>query len=208
MADGEEFTKDQAETKEEIFVKVGMVGDSAVGKTSLMVSYVERTYDENYIETLGVNFMDKTITLKDTAIKFSIWDLGGQKQFVAMLPLVCCDAVAVLFMFDLSRKVTLHSVKEWYRQVRGLNNKAIAILVGTKYDLFASLPPEEQQEITELARRYAKAMKAPLIFSSASCSINVQKIFKILLSLAFDLPCNLPQISTIGEPILEYQLSQ
>lgn len=90
----------------------------------------------------GVNFMEKTISIRGTEITFSIWDLGGvliytclhsvhgliskcaiagQREFVNMLPLVCNDAVAILFMFDLSRKSTLNSVKEWYRQARGFN---------------------------------------------------------------------------------------
>lgn len=70
---------------------------------------------------IGVNFMEKTITVRRTSITFSLWDLGGQREFVNMLPLVCNDAVAILFMFDLSRKSTLNSVKEWYRQARGFN---------------------------------------------------------------------------------------
>ena len=78
---------------------------------SLMVKYVENTYNEEYTQTLGVNFMEKTISIRNTEITFSIWDLGGQKEFVNMLPLVCNDAVAILFMFDLSRKATLNSVK-------------------------------------------------------------------------------------------------
>ena len=65
--------------------------------------------------------MEKTITVRRTTFTFSIWDLGGQRDFVNMLPLVCNDAVAILFMFDLSRKSTLNSVKEWYRQARGFN---------------------------------------------------------------------------------------
>ncbi|CAG8711292.1 13757_t:CDS:2, partial [Acaulospora colombiana] len=104
-----------------VVVKVGMVGDSQIGKTSLMVKYVEGSFDEDYIQTLGVNFMEKTISVRRTTITFSIWDLGGQREFVNMLPLVCNDAVAILFMFDLSRKSTLNSVKEWYRQARGFN---------------------------------------------------------------------------------------
>ena len=89
---------------------------------------------EDYIQTLGVNFMEKTISIRNTEINFSvrdaldwlklklqIWDLGGQREFVSMLPLVSNDAVAILFMFDLTRKATLNSVKEWYRQARGFN---------------------------------------------------------------------------------------
>jgi len=190
--------------KSSVVIKVGMVGDSQIGKTSLMVKYVEGSFDEDYIQTLGVNFMEKTISIRNTEITFSIWDLGGQREFVNMLPLVCNDAVAILFMFDLSRKTTLNSIKEWYRQARGFNKSAIPFLIGTKYDQFSTFPPEEQKEITEQARKFAKAMKAPLIFCSTSYAINVQKIFKIVLSKAFDLKCSIPRIEEIGAPILEY----
>lgn len=185
--------------------------------------------------------MEKTISIRNTEITFSIWDLGGQREFVNMLPLVCNDAVAILFMFDLTRKSTLNSIKEWYRQGRGFNKTAIPFLIGTKYDHFVSFPKEDQEEIStqvciaqanleleyhanhDKARRFAKAMRASLIFSSTSHSINVQKvtmpafhdqlhwfadhhqIFKIVLSKAFDLKCTIPEIEKVGEPLLLYQ---
>lgn len=188
-----------------VVIKVGMVGDAQIGKTSLMVKYVEGSFDEDYIQTLGVNFMEKTISIRNTEITFSIWDLGGQREFVNMLPLVCNDAVAILFMFDLTRKSTLNSIKEWYRQARGFNKTAIPFLVGTKYDHFVNFPREDQEEISKQARKFARAMKASLIFSSTSHSINVQKIFKIVLSKAFDLKCTIPEIEHVGEPLLLYQ---
>lgn len=139
--------------------------------------------------------MEKTISIRNTEITFSIWDLGGQREFVNMLPLVCNDAVAILFMFDLTRKSTLNSIKEWYRQGRGFNKTAIPFLIGTKYDHFVNFPREDQEEISNQvsqtsldttllpyltnmqARRFAKAMRASLIFSSTSHSINVQKVY-------------------------------
>lgn len=136
-----------------VVIKVGMVGDAQIGKTSLMVKYVEGSWDEDYIQTLGVNFMEKTISIRNTGITFSIWDLGGQREFVNMLPLVCNDAVAILFMFDLTRKSTLNSIKEWYRQGRGFNKTAIPFLVGTKYDHFVNFPREEQEEISNQVHR-------------------------------------------------------
>ncbi|KAI0023687.1 P-loop containing nucleoside triphosphate hydrolase protein [Xylariomycetidae sp. FL0641] len=196
---------DHSNGRNQVVIKVGMVGDAQIGKTSLMVKYVEGSWDEDYIQTLGVNFMEKTISIRNTEITFSIWDLGGQREFVNMLPLVCNDAVAILFMFDLTRKSTLNSIKEWYRQGRGFNKTAIPILVGTKYDHFVNFPREEQEEISNQARRFAKAMRAALIFSSTSHSINVQKIFKIVLSKAFDLKCTIPEIENVGEPLLLYQ---
>ena len=99
--------------------------------------------------------MEKTISIRNTEITFSIWDLGGQREFVNMLPLVCNDAVAILFMFDLTRKSTLNSIKEWYRQGRGFNKTAIPFLVGTKYDHFVNFPREEQEEISTQVRETA-----------------------------------------------------
>ena len=190
--------------EDDLVIKVGMIGDSQIGKTSLMVKYVDGIFDEEYLQTLGVNFMEKSITLRDTQITFSIWDLGGQREFTNMLPLVCNDAVALLFMFDLTRKTTLNSIKEWYRQARGFNKVAIPFLVGTKYDSFVTLPAEDQTDITRQARKYAKAMRAPLVFCSTSHTINIQKIFKIILAKAFELKCTIPEIVEVGEPILEF----
>jgi Gtp-binding protein of the ras superfamily involved in termination of M-phase len=158
-----------AQNKSSVVIKVGMVGDAQIGKTSLMVKYVEGSWDEDYIQTLGwwkvpkrvkastdhltgVNFMEKTISIRNTEITFSIWDLGGQREFVNMLPLVCNDAVAILFMFDLTRKSTLNSIKEWYRQGRGFNKTAIPFLIGTKYDHFVNFPREDQEEISTQVR--------------------------------------------------------
>ncbi|BFZ55662.1 Ras GTPase tem1 [Savitreella phatthalungensis] len=190
---------------DDLVIKVGMLGDSQIGKTSLMVKYVDGIFDEEYLQTLGVNFMEKSITLRDTQITFSIWDLGGQREFTNMLPLVCNDAVALLFMFDLCRKSTLNSIKEWYRQARGFNKHAIPFLIGTKYDNFVNLPAEDQEEVTRHARKYAKAMRAPLVFCSTSHTINIQKIFKIILAKAFELKCTIPEIVEVGEPILEFE---
>lgn len=188
-----------------VAIKVGLIGDSQIGKTSLMVKYVEGSFDEDYIQTLGVNFMDKRILLKSTLITFLIWDLGGQREFINMLPLVSNDAVAVLFMFDLTRKSTLNSIKEWYRQVRGFNKTAFPLLVGTKFDEFLDMDPRDQTEITQQAIKFGQAMKLPVIFCSTRHSVNVLKIFKIILSKSFGIKLNYDEIVNVGEPILIYK---
>jgi len=203
MADynNDELPSSQQDRKK-VSIKVGLVGDSQIGKTSLMVKYVEGSFNEDYVQTLGVNFMQKTIILKTSEITFTLWDLGGQQEYLHMMPLVCNDAVAILFMFDLTRQSTLTSVKSWYKQARLLNKTAIPFLIGTKFDLFSELKEEQQEEITGQAKKFAKAMKAPLIFCSASHSINVHKIFKVVLSRAFDLKCNVEPLVNAGEPII------
>lgn len=121
-----------------------------------------------------------------------------------MLPMCVVDAAATLFLFDLTLMPTLHSVKEWYRQVRGLNKAALPILVGNKFDLFLTMPADEQAAMLDTARKYAKAMKAPLVFCSASHGVNVQKLFKLAFEKIFGLEPSIPRVSTPGEPIFEY----
>lgn len=176
-----------------IKLKVAMVGDVNVGKTSLMVKYVEGTFDKNYIQTLGVNCMERTVTLKGKQILFTINDLGGQREFASMLPVVVDGARVILFAFDLTRPITLNGVKDWFKQARQHNTKAHAILVGTKYDMFQDLHESEQTRIREAALKLGELMKASVVFCSSAQDINVQNIFKVALSKAFALPSTLPQ---------------
>jgi len=196
---------DYAEAQtERMQVKVGLIGDAQIGKTSLMVRYCDGSFDEDYIQTLGVNFLEKTIAIRNTELTFSIWDLGGQREFINMLPIVCNEATAIIFMFDLTRKATLNSVRNWYRQARGFNKTAVPLLVGTKFDLFYEMSDDEQFEISEQAKKYAKAMRAPLVFCSTSQGINIAKIFKIIIGKAFDLRLKMPELIQNGEPLVIY----
>lgn len=63
-------------------------------------------------------------------VTLSLWDLAGESSFLSMLPITVVDAVAVLFCFDLTQRSSLTSIREWYRQVRGLNKSALPFLVG------------------------------------------------------------------------------
>eukprot|EP01084_Bolivina_argentea_P261433 441779_1 len=165
------------EKKNSVVVKVGMLGDSQIGKTTLMVKYIEDKFDEDYIETLGANFMEKTIELKNVNVTISIWDLGGQREFATLFPLVCGHAKVILFLFDLTQKQSLFSVRRWYKEARKENQLFMPFLVGTKFDLFDELDDLHKQDIAKQARKFAKKMHAPLIYCSSAQSINVKKIF-------------------------------
>merc|ERR550514_2191313 len=93
--------------REPTTVKVALIGDAQVGKTCLMMRFVEGTFDETQLHTQGINFMEKSIALDGQEVTFSIWDIGGGADSESMLPLVCNDAAAVLLLFDLSRPETL-----------------------------------------------------------------------------------------------------
>ena len=171
-------------------VKVSMLGDAGTGKTSLMVKYIEDKYDEDYIETFGGIFMEKTIILRSQNLRvtISVWDLGGSEGFATLVPLVCGDAKVILFAFDLTQKSSLFSVKRWYKEARKENKTFMPFLIGTKFDLFeARACRHHKTDITKNARRFARKMHAPLIYCSSAQSINVEKIFKLVIAKVFDL---------------------
>lgn len=187
-----------------ITLKVAMLGNSNIGKTSFMAKYIDNDFQSDYIETIGVNFMDKSIKIKNTEIIFNIWDIGGQSEFKNMLPLVCNETNTILFMFDLTNLNSLYDIKEWYRQARGFNKNAKTMLIGTKYDLFQNLSLDQKNNITKNARKYSLAMKAPLIYCSSKDLTNIKNIFKIILVKNFDLKIPVIINSNVEEPIIEY----
>ncbi|CAG8837461.1 6623_t:CDS:2, partial [Gigaspora margarita] len=101
----------------DVVVKVGMVGDPKINKTSLMQRFVESDFDAYYNQTNAIHFKEKIIELQKYYFRFSIWDYG-QPEFIHY---VCYDSVAILFIFDLLQISTLNSIKKWYKQTRSLN---------------------------------------------------------------------------------------
>ena len=186
-------------------IKVALLGDAGVGKTSLMVRYVEGGFDQTQLPTQGINFMERSISLDANEVVFSIWDIGGHADSESMLPLVCNDAAAVLLLFDLSRPETLDSVREWHRKLRALNKSAMPVLVGCKYDQLLAAPADEHALMCRAARRFAHAVSAPLVFCAPSVPINVSNIFKVILIRLFGLAHAVPQLRHPGEPLLIYE---
>lgn len=187
-----------------VSLKISLLGDCHIGKTSFVVKYVGDEQERKSMEMKGLNLMDKTMFIKGARIAFRIWDVAGDHDSLDHVPIACKDAVAILFMFDLTSRCTLNSVIEWYSQARKWNKTAIPILIGTKFDDFVGLPPDLQWTIVTQARAYAKAMKATLFFSSATHNINVNKIFKFITAKLFNLPWTVERNLTIGEPIIDF----
>ncbi|XP_074320301.1 septum-promoting GTP-binding protein 1-like [Silene latifolia] len=187
-----------------VHLKISLLGDCQIGKTSFLIKYVGEEQERKSLEMKGLNLMDKVMIVSGARIASTIWDVAGDNDSVHHVPIACKDAVAILFMFDLTSRCTLNSVIGWYNQARKWNQTAIPILIGTKFDDFIRLPPNLQCTIVTQARAYAKAMKATLFFSSATHNINVNKIFKFIMAKLFNLPWSLDRNLTAGEPIVDY----
>ncbi|XP_042493917.1 septum-promoting GTP-binding protein 1-like [Macadamia integrifolia] len=189
---------------ESVTLKISLLGDCDIGKTSFVIKYVGEEQEQSCLQMSGLNLMDKVFLVKGVKIAFSIWDVGGDYASLNHVPIACKDAAAILIMFDLTSRCTLNSVVGWYHQARKWNQTAIPILIGTKFDDFVRLPLDMQWAIVTQAREYAQAMKATLFFSSATHNINVNKIFKFITAKLFNLPWTVERNLKIGEPIIDF----
>eukprot|EP01121_Diplochlamys_sp_Union-15-3_P010224 TRINITY_DN284_c0_g3_i2.p1 TRINITY_DN284_c0_g3~~TRINITY_DN284_c0_g3_i2.p1 ORF type:complete len:248 (-),score=42.09 TRINITY_DN284_c0_g3_i2:136-819(-) len=117
------ITKDEDTDKEQHLYKVIVIGDYAVGKTSLIKRYCEGYFTPNYKLTIGVDFAVKTLEWSDkTRISLQLWDVAGHERFGTMTRVYYKYAIAGIIVFDLSRPATFEAVTKWREDV---NNKVV-----------------------------------------------------------------------------------
>ncbi|KAE9593061.1 hypothetical protein Lal_00028939 [Lupinus albus] len=187
-----------------VSLKITLLGDCQIGKTSFLVKYVGDEKDQQGRQGKGLNQMDKILDVRGARISYCIWEVQGDGKSEEQIAMACKDSVAILIMFDLTSRCTLNSVLGWYKEARKWNQTAIPVLIGTKFDDFIQLPIDLQWTIASEARAYAKALNATLFFSSANYNINVNKIFKFITAKLFDLPWTVERNLTVGEPIIDF----
>ncbi|KAG4166540.1 hypothetical protein ERO13_A13G139200v2 [Gossypium hirsutum] len=103
-----------------VSLKISLLGDCQIGKTSFLVKYVGDEQEKS-LRMTGLNLVNKTLFVQGARIAFSIWDVGGDSNSLDLLPIACKNAVAILFMFDLTSRCTLNGVVGWYSQARKWN---------------------------------------------------------------------------------------
>lgn len=118
-------------------MKVLLVGDSGVGKSSILLKYIDGIFTEDYMSTIGVDFKIKTVKLPNgQSIKLQIWDTAGQERFRAMTNFYYRGANCVIIVYDVTNKGGLISVKTWVSQIQQyIPKNAKIVIVGNKSDL-------------------------------------------------------------------------
>jgi small GTP-binding protein len=115
--------------------KIVILGDPAVGKTSLVKRYVDNMFSNDYLMTIGTNILAKTVHIDDNRIKLNIWDLGGQPLFKDVRETYCNGANGAILVFDLTRQNTLNNLHGWAQTLWRLVGKVPLVFVGNKADL-------------------------------------------------------------------------
>ena len=154
-------------------IKICLLGEANVGKTSLVYRYIENKFRENYKSTLGVNLLKKDMEIEGYGfVSAQIWDLGGQESFRSLRKLYLEGSNGALLVFDRTKKKTFEKCDEWIQSFREARGDAPIFLIGNKSDL------ENQIEIQEKeASEYAITNSMELVVTSVKTGKNVEEAF-------------------------------
>ena len=154
-------------------VKVVLLGDAGVGKSSLVLRFVTNSFDKYSESTIGASFMSKLLLVDGAPIKYQIWDTAGQEKYHSLAPLYYRGAAAAIIVYDITRAASFQTLKNWVRELQQLGPENIVLAIcGNKSDL------EDKREVsTAEAKAYAAEIGALFLEASAKLNKNVQDLF-------------------------------
>ena len=154
--------------------KLVFLGDTEVGKTSLVQRYVYDSFSPEIGRTIGAMLHVKTVEVKGERHKLVIWDLGGQESFAELREQYCSHASGAFFVFDRTRIETLQHIDDWLNALYTAAGKVAVVVVENKIDLKTAISKEQIQSVVE-----ARSLK--LIQTSATENKNVDAAFEELV---------------------------
>ncbi len=168
----------QVPTEKHIKAKVCLVGEVAVGKTSLVKRFVLDTFDDRYVATVGTKVTKRTVpvTWRGAPAKMDImiWDIMGEKGFRALLKEAYFEGCeGVLAVCDLTRKDTLYDLSNWIALTKKQVGNVPIVFLGNKADLKDRIAVPEDD-----LRRLGGIHCAPTLFTSAKTGENVEEAFR------------------------------
>jgi Ras-related protein Rab-24 len=163
--------KKREEMEQKIELKVILLGDQGVGKTSIMKRYLQDKYSIDEPSTIGAAFGSKKISVNGTDIVLGIWDTAGQERFDSMTRFYYRSARAAIICYDVNNKNTFKKAKFWVHELQGNERSCKMYLVGTKIDL--DQRDVEDQEI----RAYAQKVNARLFEVSSKTGQGIREVF-------------------------------
>ncbi|KAM6899066.1 ras-related protein Rab-37-like [Lycodopsis pacificus] len=164
-----------APTYDEEFVhKTILVGDSGVGKTSLLVQFDQGKFiPGSFSATVGIGFTNKVVTVDDVKVRLQIWDTAGQERFRSVTHAYYRDAHALLLLYDITSRTSFDNIRAWLTEVHEYAQSDVVImLLGNKGDM-SSDRAIRRDEGERLAREYS----VPFMETSAKTGVNVELAF-------------------------------
>jgi len=163
--------------KIKLSLKILLIGDSQVGKTSLLLKYTEHVFPEEHIATIGVEYKDKFIVKDNYNIRLQIWDTAGQERFHSITKNIYRNANGVLFVYDITNQESFNNIKNWIKDLQNVGNDIKGVIIGNKLDL------EQKRDVSkEDLEEIGKKNQMPFLETSAKQNINVNEGFDLLVN--------------------------
>ncbi|XP_063244228.1 uncharacterized protein LOC134543251 [Bacillus rossius redtenbacheri] len=153
--------------------KVVLLGDSGVGKTCLLTRFMYDTFDETHHPTVGIDFVSRTVYLRDGPTRLQVWDTAGQERFRSLVPAYVRDSGAAVVVYDVGSRDSFLRAPAWAATARDGGVGALA-LAGNKADL------GRREVAAEEGREAAARMGASFLETSARTGLNVHALFRRL----------------------------
>ena len=168
--------------------KLILIGDVAVGKTSIINSILGQKFNDEYEPSIGVDFFSKTIKYKGKSIKLQIWDSAGQEKFRRLIPNYIRGASLIILVYDITNKSSFNNLNSWIEFINNYESTNI-IICGNKIDL------KDKREVSyEEGEKFSEEKKMDFFEVSAKEETN-------LLNMLFSSVASLPFFSTLNNEI-------
>lgn len=154
--------------------KILLVGNSGVGKSSLLLRFSEDMFSENYISTIGVDFKIRKIEQAGKQIKLQIWDTAGQERFRTITKSYYRGANGIIVVYDVSDRESFESISHWLSEVdKNSTEDVCRLIIGNKCDL----PDDKRAVSSEEGQNLAQQHGVPFMETSAKENKNVEDMF-------------------------------
>ena len=156
--------------------KILLVGDSSVGKTSIMSRYANNSFPENYQTSVGVDYRIKELKRKKNKTMIQILDTGGQDKFRSVAKSFFREVNGIFIIFDLNDKDTFTGLDYWVEEVRNTVNDSKVIVLGNKSDL-------KEEVSDELINKFKEEKNLDIYKVSAKQNKNIKEAFEKMIHL-------------------------
>ncbi|GAM29074.1 hypothetical protein SAMD00019534_122500 [Acytostelium subglobosum LB1] len=164
--------------------KVLLIGDSDVGKTSIVKRFSDDTFDDDILCTIGVEFKMKSVEVEGKTVTLCIWDTAGQEKFRALISSYYRGAHGIILTYDVTKRESFKNLQYWLNEVETFATRpnVVKLLVGNKID-------KENREVSrEEGLEFAKSKAMFFIECSAKTKIGIQQAFEELAHKILETP--------------------
>ena len=177
-------------------IKVVLIGDAAVGKSSLLLQYIDGTFEDTYVCTIGVDFKMKSLQIENKRIKLQVWDTAGQERFKPITKCYFRGSHGCVVLFDITNRISFNNIRSWitdYRENNTVDSAENIVIIGNKADKQA-----ERKVTLEEAQNMAESLGARYIETSAKSGEGVAEGFETIARVVIKKP---KELSLASKPL-------